>query len=125
MIPNEIIHYKKPVELEPYRVIAVDASDIVQKGAVKKTWHLHYGTGLFSLTCNQFKLTEQSTGESLKNFDIKEKDLIIADRAYGTIRSMEHCLNSLFVFYFPAFLTVFLLLWFLLSFSLPHIFLME
>ena len=40
MIPNEIIHYKKPEELEPYRVIAVDASDIIQKGAVKKTWHL-------------------------------------------------------------------------------------
>ena len=63
MLPNEIIHYKKPKELEPYRVIAVDASDIVQKGAVKKTWHLHYGIDLFSLTCNQFKLTEQSTGE--------------------------------------------------------------
>lgn len=94
MIPNEIIHYKKPAELEPYHAIAVDASDIVQKGAVKKTWHLHYGTGLFSLTCNQFKLTEQSTGESLKNFEIKEKDLIIADRAYGTITSMEHCLKS-------------------------------
>lgn len=94
MIPNEIIHYKKPAELESYKVIAVDASDIVQKGAVKKTWHLHYGIDLFSLTCNQFKLTEQSTGESLKNFDIKEKDLIIADRAYGTIRSIEHCLNS-------------------------------
>lgn len=94
MIPNEIIHYKKPVELEPYKVIAVDAFVIVQKGAVKKTWHLHYGVNLFSLTCNQFKLTEQSTGESLKNFEIKEKDLIIADRAYGTITSMEHCLNS-------------------------------
>lgn len=36
MLPNEIIHYKKPEELEPYRVIAVDASDLVQKGAVKK-----------------------------------------------------------------------------------------
>lgn len=94
MIPNEIIHYKKPAELEPYHVIAVDASDIVQKGAIKKTWHLHYGIDLFSLTCNQFKLTEQSTGESLKNFEIKEKDLIIADRAYGTITSMEHCLKS-------------------------------
>ena len=94
MIPNEIIHYKKPEELEPYRVIAVDASDIVQKGAVKKTWHLHYGVNLFSLTCNQFKLTEQSTGESLKNFEIKEKDLILADRAYGTITSIEHCLHS-------------------------------
>ena len=94
MIPNEIIHYKKPAELEPYHVIAVDASDIVQKGAVKKTWHLHYGVELFSLTCNQFKLTEQSTGESLKNFEIKEKDLILADRAYGTITSIEHCLKS-------------------------------
>ena len=94
MIPNEIIHYKKPEELEPYRVIAVDASDIIQKGAVKKTWHLHYGVDLFSLTCNQFQLTEQSTGESLKNFEIKEKDLIIADRAYGTITSIEHCLKS-------------------------------
>lgn len=94
MIPNEIIHYKKPAELEPYHVIAVDASDIVQKGAIKKTWHLHYGIDLFSLTCNQFKLTEQSTGESLKNFEIKEKDLTIADRAYGTITSIEHCLKS-------------------------------
>ena len=94
MLPNEIIHYKKPKELEPYRVIAVDASDIVQKGAVKKTWHLHYGIDLFSLTCNQFKLTEQSAGESLKNFNIEEKDLTIAYRAYGTIRSIEHCLNN-------------------------------
>lgn len=94
MIPNEIIHYKKPPELEAYHVIAVDASDLVQKGAVKKTWHLHYGVDLFSLTCNQFKLTEQSTGESLKNFEIKEKDLIIADRAYGTITSIRHCLKG-------------------------------
>ena len=93
MLPNEIIHYKKPEELEPYRVIAVDASDLVQKGAVKKIWHLHYGVDLFSLACNQFKLSEQSTGESLKNFEIKEKDLVIADRAYGTITSIEHCLK--------------------------------
>lgn len=55
---------------------------------------LSYGIDLFSLTCNQFKLTEQSTGESLKNFNIEEKDLIIADRAYGTIRSIEYCLNN-------------------------------
>ena len=34
MIPNEIIHYKKPAELGPYHVIAVDASNIVQKGAI-------------------------------------------------------------------------------------------
>lgn len=94
MLPNEIIYYKKPEELEPYRVIAVDVSDIVQKGTVKRTWHLYYEIALFLLTCNQFKLTEQSTGESFKNFEIKEKDLIIADRAYGTITSIGHCLES-------------------------------
>lgn len=55
---------------------------------------MNYGIDLFSLTCNQFKITEQSTGESLKNFEIKGKDLIIADRAYGTITSIKHCLKS-------------------------------
>lgn len=46
MLPNEIIHYKKPEDLEPYRIIAVDASDIVQKGAVKK-----HGIYIMELTC--------------------------------------------------------------------------
>ena len=46
------------------------------------------------MTCSQFKLSEQPTGESLKNFDIKEKDLIIADRVYGTITSTGHCLKN-------------------------------
>lgn len=75
-------------------MIAVATSDIVQKGAIKKTWHLHYCVDLFSLICNQFKITEQSIGESLKNFKIREKDLIIAGRLYGTITNIGHCLKS-------------------------------
>ena len=46
MTPNEIIHYKKPAELEPCHVIAVDASGIVQKGAVKK-----HGIYIMELIC--------------------------------------------------------------------------
>lgn len=92
--PNQIINYDKPAELEPYQVIAIDASDITQKGAVKKIWRLHYAVDLFSLTCNQFKITEQTTGESLKNFEINKKHLIIADRGYGSITGIEHCLNK-------------------------------
>lgn len=94
ILPNQVIHYKKPAWLEPYKVLAVDASDIVEKGAVKKLWHLHYALDLFSLTCSQFKVTEQSTGESLKNFTLEKGCLVIADRAYGTIKSIEHCLSS-------------------------------
>lgn len=70
ILPNPIMHYKKPDWLKAYRVLAVDASDIVEKGAVKRLWHLHYAVDLFSLTCSQFRITEQSTGESLKNFHL-------------------------------------------------------
>ena len=94
ILPNPVMHYKKPGWLKPYRVLAVDASDIAEKGAVKRLWHLHYALDLFSLTCHQFKITEQSTGESLKNFSFGKDCLAIADRAYGTIKSIEHCLNA-------------------------------
>ena len=94
ILPNPIIQYKKPAWLEPYQVLAIDASDIVEKGAVKKLWHLHYAVDIFSLTCSQFKITTQSTGESLKNFTLSKGCLVIADRAYGTIKSMEHCLAA-------------------------------
>lgn len=77
-----------------FQVLAIDASDIVEKGAVKRLWHLHYAVDLFSLTCSQFKITGQSTGESLKNFTLAKGCLVIADRAYGTIKSMEHCLAA-------------------------------
>ena len=94
ILPNPVIQYKKPEWLKPYQVLTIDASDIVEKGAVKKLWHLHYAVDIFSLTCSQFKITEQSTGESLKNFALAKGCLVIADRAYGTIKSIEHCLAS-------------------------------
>ena len=94
ILPNPVIEYKKPEWLKPYRVLAIDASDIVEKGAVKKLWHLHYAVHIFFLTCSQFKITGQSTGESLKNFTLAKGCLVIADRAYGTIKSIEHCLAS-------------------------------
>ena len=34
--------YVKPEQLEGFRVMAIDASDIVSKGAVKQIWRLHY-----------------------------------------------------------------------------------
>ncbi len=67
ILPNPVIQYKKPEWLKPYQVLTIDASDIVEKGA---------------------------TGESLKNFTLAKGCLVIADRAYGTIKSIEHCLAS-------------------------------
>ncbi len=67
ILPNPVIQYKKTEWLKPYQVLTIDASDIVEKGA---------------------------TGESLKNFTLAKGCLVIADRAYGTIKSIEHCLAS-------------------------------
>ena len=94
ILPNPVIQYKKPGWLEPFQVLAIDASDIIEKGAVKRLWHLHYAADLFSLTCSQFKITGQSTGESLKNFTLSKGCLAIADRAYGTVKSIGHCLAA-------------------------------
>jgi len=93
LLPKKITSYQKPKKLWPYHVFAIDASNVYTKGAVKQAWHLHYSFNLFTLNCDQFKITEEKTGETLKNFTIYENDLIIADRAYATITSMEHCLE--------------------------------
>ena len=92
--PEKMCRYQKPEILKQYNVTAIDASDVYTKGAVKQAWHLHYALDLFSLNCQQYKITEEKTGETLKNFEIKENDLIIADRAYATITGMEYCLGN-------------------------------
>lgn len=86
--------YEVPEKLKSKNVIAVDASDIVSKGAVKQTWRLHYAVNLFSMSTEQFKITPESTGESLKNFELKQNDLVMADRAYATIAGIECCYNA-------------------------------
>lgn len=92
--PQKMCQYQKPEKLQKYNVIAIDASDVYTKGAVKQAWHLHYALDLFSLNCQQYKITEEKTGETLKNFRIRENDLIIADRAYATITGIEYCLEN-------------------------------
>ena len=92
--PEKMCRYQKPEILKQYNVTAIDASDVYTKGAVKQAWHLHYALDLFSLNCQQYKITEEKTGETLKNFEIKENDLIIAGRAYATITGMEYCLGN-------------------------------
>ena len=43
----------------------------------------------------EHKFTSNKVGETLKNFSsLKKGDLILADRAYGTITSILHCLTS-------------------------------
>ena len=94
MVSAEQQIYQKPEQLKDYCVLAIDASDMVSKGAAKQIWRLHYAVNLFSMNSEMFKITSEKTGESLKNFELQPKDLVLADRIYATITGMEHCLKA-------------------------------
>jgi Transposase DDE domain len=89
-----IIQYEKPEKLKAYRLVAVDASNVSEKGATKRKFKLHYGLDLLTLSGSSYKLTTEKTGESLRNFSIQPYDLVIADRAYGTRTSILYALES-------------------------------
>jgi hypothetical protein len=83
--------YKKPAFLSGYKVLAADASDVREKGRSGRLWRLHYALDLFGLSTDQYRITDSHTGESLKNFDLGEGCLVLADRAYATPEGMAHC----------------------------------
>jgi hypothetical protein len=94
MVMGDSIIYEKPSWLNEYRVIAVDASDVTEKGRSGRLYRLHYALELFNMESVQYKITTQETGETLRNFSINAGDLIIADRGYSSYNGIEHCLNG-------------------------------
>ena len=94
LLNKVIVGYQKPAWLDEYTVVAADASDVVEKGRSKRTFRLHYLLDIFNMSCADFKITNQKTGETLCNYNISKKMLVIADRMYSTVNGMLHCLNN-------------------------------
>ena len=94
IIPKPIVEYQLPESLKGYSIAAVDASDVTEKGRSGRTFRLHYALDLLTLKCLSCKITGQKTGETLKNFSPKEKWILLADRIYGTLTSIEHCIQA-------------------------------
>lgn len=94
MLGNEVIKYDVPEKLKDYKVLAVDASDVRQKGAVQKLFHLQYAVNLFTLSSESFKITPQEQGETLKNFNFRNNTIVIADRDYASMTGIEYCLEN-------------------------------
>jgi hypothetical protein len=93
--PTCVADYLKPKGLGDYRVLAVDASD-VNSGVSKfsKSWHLHFALDIFTLTSHEFKITDDTTGETLTNFTATKGDLFLGDRAYASKKGISHCLGN-------------------------------
>jgi len=86
--------YQQPDWLADKTVVAVDASDVVEKGRSRRTYRLHYMLDVFKMAGLQCQITPQSTGESLVNFELKPGMLVIADRMYSNVKGMAHCQNA-------------------------------
>jgi hypothetical protein len=87
------IENQKPDWLSNYRVLANDASDVVEKGRSGRVYRLHYALDIFNMQCAEYKITTETVGESLKNYDLQPNDLILADRMYSTFVGMRHCIE--------------------------------
>jgi hypothetical protein len=88
LLKRKGINITVPSWLNSYGVKSIDASVITEPGSTGTDWRLHYSINIFSLNCEQFIITRPKTGESFTNFQIKPRDLLIGDRAYGRLKGL-------------------------------------
>jgi len=91
LVNSELIAYEKPRWMEDKTVVGLDASDVSEKGRSGRIYRLHFALDIFNMRSIEHKITTNKTGETLTNFSPREGQLIIADRAYGSVKGIEHC----------------------------------
>jgi len=84
-----------PTWLSGYNVRAVDASVIDEPGITGTDWRVHYSLRLFGLHCDEFHLTGPRVGETFSRFRVASGDLLMGDRAYGTVEGFRYVLSRL------------------------------
>lgn len=83
-----------PEWLKNYRVCVVDASDYAAAGSHGADFRFHYMAELFTLNTVEMYFTPASEGETLTRYQkLRAHDLVIADRAYGTLKSITHVIE--------------------------------
>jgi len=82
---------ERPEWLQYKRVLAVDTMKEESVDLERTGWNLRYTMDIFSLEATEIKLTDEQTGEKLSNFEeIGWNDIIVGDRMYGTLKSIEY-----------------------------------
>ena len=83
---------KLPSKMFPsgLNVRIVDGTHISEPGSTGSDWRLHYSIKLFSLQCDEIKVTDEKTGETFKQYSVSNGDLLIGDRGYCHRQGIEH-----------------------------------
>ncbi len=94
IVSDGLVDYKKPDWMQGKKVIGVDASTVMEKGRSGRQYKLHFALDLFKMQSIEHKITDSSVGDSLVNFKLGAEHLVMGDRAYSTIKGIEHCQNN-------------------------------
>lgn len=77
-----------------YRYRIIDATEVTEPGATGSSWRVHYSLRLPELSCDQFKLTRFSQGESFEHWQFRADEVVLADRAYSNRTGLVGLLAS-------------------------------
>jgi len=78
---------------EQFHCRLLDATNVREPGKTGSLWRIHYSVQIPSLSCDFFRLTAtkgKGTGESFKQFPIKEGEYLIADRGYSLMSGIQY-----------------------------------
>lgn len=90
-VTNGEVSYAIPENLKQYRILAVDASDVSEKGRSGRIYRLHYALDIMKMESALYNITSNKVGEKLSNFALSENDLVLADRIYSSNVAIEYC----------------------------------
>jgi hypothetical protein len=77
-----------------YDVQLVDATCISKPGSKGTDWRVHYSIALPSLQCRELLVTDESVGETLRNFKTGSMRVFIGDRGYSHKPGIAHVVKG-------------------------------
>src|SRR5262249_23395205 len=72
----------------PLRFLACDGTTVQRPGAISSDDRLHLVINLVTLGFHEVRITETTTGESLKHYQLQAGDVIVGDRGYCSYSGM-------------------------------------
>lgn len=85
---------RRPDWLQGFNVKCVDATTVCKPGSSGTDWRLHFDFRLFDMGFEQFQVTDNKTGESFRNFEVKSGDLLLGDRGYAHLNGMSYVIEQ-------------------------------
>jgi Transposase DDE domain len=76
-----------------YQLIAADATCVERPGAKGTTARMHYALRLADLSPRAIRITDETVGETMRNFDPEQGELWILDRGYSNPPCVEYALD--------------------------------